>query len=118
MVERLRDRVKHYLRVRYRDFVRRPGRTVRHILRTAGLTPHDTDLRHSRDGTLDLGTHHVPAGNPNRDEVGTIDLEEDTSWKRKLNSVARGLVTGLTFPLLRRYGFLTDGEPGGHTSAS
>lgn len=118
MVERLRNRGRHYLRVRYRDFVRRPGRTVRHILRRAGLTPHETDLRHIRDGTLNLGTHHVLAGNPIRGEVGTINLEEDTSWKRKLNPVARGLVTGLTFPLLRRYGYLTDGEPDGHTSVS
>lgn len=118
MVERLRERGEDYLRVRYRDFVRRPGRTVRRILHMTGLTPRDTDLRHIRDGTLDLGTHHVLAGNPIRDEVGTIDLEEDTSWERKLSPVARGLITGLTFPLLRRYGYLTNGEPDGHTSSS
>lgn len=111
LVESLRSDAASYLRVRYRDFVRSPASSLRRVLEGVGEYRGDGQLDHVRDGGLDLEPQHVLAGNPMRDERGTIDLREDLEWRRELGPWSRGIVTALTLPLLGRYGYLSsDGE--------
>lgn len=116
LVESLRSRSSSYLRVRYRDFVRRPATSLRRILRSADEFEGPWQLNHARDGSLDLESQHVLAGNPMREERGEIDLREDLEWRRELGTGSRSLVTALTLPLLGRYGYLTSGDGDGDGS--
>lgn len=106
MVESLRSEAAGYVRVRYRDFVRSPEESLRRVLGQVGEYRSPRQLDHVADGALELEPHHILAGNPSRDRVGTVPLKEDVEWRRTLDTAARGLVTALTFPLLARYGYL------------
>lgn len=105
LVEGIRDEADGYRRVRYRDFIQGPVVEVGRVLELVGDRVGPADLEHIEDGRVDLGPHHVLAGNPMREDVGTIALKEDVSWRRKLGVGARGLVSILTWPLLKRYGY-------------
>jgi hypothetical protein len=63
------------------------------------------------DGLLDgdkisLGATHQVAGNPMRFHVGELDLRRDDAWRASFSSSNRWLVSGLTAPLMVRYGYL------------
>ncbi len=113
MVESLGPAASGYVRVRYRDFVRSPAKTLRRILREVEEFHGPQQLAHVRDGVLELDSQHILAGNPMREQRGSIALEEDLEWQRELGTTRRRVVTALTLPLLRRYGYLAphDGEP-------
>ena len=106
MVESLGSDATSYCRVRYRDFVRSPVPTLKRMLRNVGEYRGPRQLDHVRDGRLELDAQHVLAGNPMREQQGTVPLEEDLAWRRNLGTVTRGLVTALTLPLLNRYGYV------------
>ena len=112
LVESLGPTASGYVRVRYRDFVRSPRETLRKLLRDVGEFRGPRQLAHVRDGALELDSQHILAGNPMRDQRGAVVLEEDLEWRRQLGTVRRGVVTALTLPLLRRYGYVPadDGE--------
>lgn len=94
------------LRVRYEDFVRAPAATVREIAVFAGL---GDSVRLPFDGetAVRLSPNHQVAGNPMRFKTGRIEIRADEVWKTELGSGRRRLVTGLTLPVLARYGYLT-----------
>lgn len=119
MVESLGPRASTYLMVRYRDFVRSPVETLHEVLRGIGEFRGPGQLAHVRDGVLELDSEHILAGNPMREEHGTVDLEEDLEWRRELGTPGRSVVTALTLPLLRRYGYIPsgDGEAEGESAA-
>lgn len=112
MVESLRSDAAGYVRVRYRDFVRAPERTLRRVLEAHGEYRSPAQLDHVEDGALELEQHHILAGNPMRNEAGTVPLDEDVAWRRNLGTGARRLVTAVTLPLLARYGYLGSSPPG------
>ncbi len=60
--------------------------------------------------TVDLPSGHIPAGNRMRLLSGSVTLRVDDAWRRELDPHARRLVTRITWPLLRRYGYLPDGK--------
>lgn len=110
MAERTAARAATYTRVRYEDFVRRPEATVRQILELLDRADGDEALRHVEGRTLEFGKrHHVIASNPNRSETGPVELREDTAWRSGMGTLRKGVVTALTYPLLRRYGYLSEG---------
>ena len=119
MVESLGPAASSYVRVRYRDFVRAPGGTLRRILQEVGEFRGPRQLAHVRDGVLELDSQHILAGNPMRDQRGAVALEEDLEWKRELGAARQKVVTALTLPLLSRYGYVPaeDGR-GGDESGS
>ena len=103
MTERTAKRTHGYHRVRYEDFVRDPSATVRTIveLMDGAAVP----LPHVSGRSVRLGMDHLIASNPNRSRRGDIELREDAAWRDDPNAARRWLVTGLTLPLLRRYGY-------------
>jgi len=94
-----------YLRVRYEDFVAQPHRTIQAILGHAGIEPAVGDLSFLRDREVALAPNHTVDGNPVRFSIGPVLLREDDEWRREMSSRDRFLVTALTSPLLRSYGY-------------
>ena len=100
------------LQVRYEDWVREPYTALAAILTFAGVSPDSTttipafeDSNGNRDFVL--GTSHTCSGNPMRFTQGTVQLRSDDRWRAGMQQRDRRLVTALTWPLLRRYGYLS-----------
>ncbi|GIV85768.1 MAG: hypothetical protein KatS3mg052_2775 [Candidatus Roseilinea sp.] len=104
--ERLVSRLKpdRYVRLRYEDLMRRPRQCLCQIARWAGMNEDDLPLR-GLDQAF-LSTAHLLAGNQNRFHTGLISLRPDEEWRSAMGRSERWLVSLLTGPLLRRYGYL------------
>ena len=94
-----------HLRLRYEDFVTGPKDSFERILDL--LDEPDAGLPLVGEQEVKLGVSHTVSGNPNRFDTGAIELRPDHEWTRKMKPRDRNLVTGLTFPLLKRYGYET-----------
>lgn len=92
-----------YLRIRYEDFADHPLETLAQILSTLGLP--FPGLQFMNDAKASLKPNHTVAGNPMRFKQGMIDVKPDTDWVLNMKRSHRSLVTALTFPLLRQYGY-------------
>lgn len=97
------------LRIRYEDWVRSPVQETARIMALCGHTPSPTDAL--TDSYVNLTPSHTCSGNPLRFATGRIDIKMDDAWRRNLPMASRRLVTGLTSPLLRKYGYLETYEP-------
>jgi hypothetical protein len=95
------------LRIRYEDVVREPREQ---LIRTAAFLGEDLDGRVEMDafrpGSFELGTDHTVAGNRMRLERGAVAVRVDDEWTDRLPQRQRHAVTLLSWPLLRRYGYL------------
>ena len=91
-----------YLRLRYEDFVADPSTSFEQIL---DLLDEDAELPLAGEREVMLGISHTVSGNPNRFDTGSVALRPDQAWKKDMNPRDRNLVTGLTSPLLYRYGY-------------
>jgi hypothetical protein len=96
---RTRDK---YLRLRYEDFVADPRKSLERILEFVGLT---AELPLAGEREVMLGISHTVSGNPNRFETGAVELRPDHEWISNMRPRHRALVTALTFPLLKHYGY-------------
>jgi hypothetical protein len=94
---------ERYLRVRYEDFVADPRESFQKILRLVGFADAEAPLVGERE--VKLGVSHTVSGNPNRFETGAVELRPDHEWISKMNPRDRALVTALTLPLLKHYGY-------------
>jgi hypothetical protein len=104
LLKRMNNRSERYLRVRYKDLVERPEETLARIGKYVGETI-DNDFFIDRH-TVRLGVNHTIAGNPMRFENGTIPIRFDDEWLYKMSARQRRVVTALTWPLLRLYGYV------------
>jgi hypothetical protein len=91
--------------VRYEGFVAAPATELERIAAYAGERVGAEDLAFVRPGFLTLGTDHTVAGNRMRFRRGDIALRLDDEWRTRLDPHDRRLVTALTWPLLRAYGY-------------
>ncbi|MDP8911041.1 MAG: sulfotransferase [Actinomycetota bacterium] len=99
------------LLLRYESLVTAPEEEIRRIIRHAGEEVRDEDLDFLEDGSVELGVHHTVAGNPMRFSRGRIALRVDDEWKTQLDRAQQRLIAVLTWPLLKRYGYLGDERP-------
>ncbi len=104
------------LRVRYEEFLRAPIESLRRIAEFAGLPGDDAAmafLAADDDGsvTARLSANHTASGNPMRFQTGPVLLRRDEEWRTRLEPADRRRVTALTYPLLRRYGYLRGAPP-------
>ncbi len=93
---------RRYLRLRYEDFVAEPRESFERILSLLG---EDADPPLAGEREVKLGVSHTVSGNPNRFETGAVALRRDEEWTQKMSERDKKLVTALTFPLLKRYGY-------------
>lgn len=106
MVELLRLRCP-YLFVRYEDVVVHPQQHASRILRHAGLSGADTESLSLNGRTVTLSPNHTVEGNPMRFTSVKLDLRIDVAWRNEMPKLDRRIVTYLTMPMLRRYGYST-----------
>ena len=93
---------ERYLRLRYEDFVADPRKSLQRIL---GLLEVTAELPLAGEREVMLGVSHTVSGNPNRFETGAVELRPDHEWMDRMEPRHRALVTALTYPLLKRYGY-------------
>jgi hypothetical protein len=97
------DGPERYLRVRYEDVVADPVGQLRRIATFAGLDPAGLPL--DADGRVTLAPTHSVAGNPSRHRTGAVAITDDAEWLRALPGRSYAVVTAVTLPLLRRFGY-------------
>lgn len=89
--------------VRYEDFTADPKATLDRVAAFVGRAP---DVGAVIDGrTLRLTASHTVAGNPTRFADGELTIRPDEEWVDGLPPRDRRLVSALTWPLRRRYGY-------------
>ena len=91
------------MRMRYEDFVKEPRRGLEEILSLLDEVTDRVPIEGER--TALLGPNHAVAGNPSRFRTGSVSLKEDDEWRTSIGSRDRVLTTGLSLPLLMRYGY-------------
>jgi hypothetical protein len=91
------------LRLRYEDLVADPAGSLRSSAGLMDEKPETLPLR--ADHLAVLGVNHGVMGNPSRFVTGEVELLEDDDWKRAQAPTSRRLITGLTLPLIARYGY-------------
>jgi hypothetical protein len=91
------------MRIRYEDFVREPSAIVERIVEYAGEESEKGPFVAPTE--VELEPSHSVAGNPSRFTTGRVAVQPDEEWRRRMRPVDRRLVTGLTWPLLGRYGY-------------
>lgn len=97
------QRSDKYIRVRYQDFVTKPGEWIGRISKVAGLdTPVPDNLLH---GYVEIAAHHQIYGNPLRFNRGQVLLRVDDEWKDKMKPSDKFITDMLTWPLLRYFGY-------------
>ncbi len=92
-------------RLRYEDFVADPRGWLERIAEFAGLDASGGALDFVTDAGLDLGTVHTVSGNPSRFQTGLVPLRRDDAWRDGLADRDRRVVTALTLPGSRAYGY-------------
>lgn len=91
------------LTVRYEDLTEDPEGQLDRIAAFVGRAP---DVGAVLDGrTLRVGEGHTVAGNPTRFGGGEVTIRPDEEWRIGLSPRDRRLVTALTWPLRKRYGY-------------
>jgi hypothetical protein len=93
------------VRVRYERLVDAPRDELIRVLTGLGEPFRPEDLGFISDGHVSLGVNHTVMGNPMRLDQGPVELFLDDRWKTSMGHRHRGIVTALTRPLLRRYGY-------------
>ncbi len=96
----------HYHRVTYEGFLNAPRAEVESLLADLGL-PRELDGVFPDQHTVQLSASHTVAGNPARLTHGLVQIKPDDEWRRSMGRRDRILVTLLSLPLLRRYGYPT-----------
>lgn len=94
------------LRVRYEDLVARPRACLERIFEFAGEKPASLDFLDT-GRSAQLTPSHTVSGNPMRFDTGPVRLVADTEWRLQMRPAHRVAVTAMTYPLLRRYGYVS-----------
>ena len=106
VTELLRPLHVPYLFVRYEDLVQDPAASLRTILDFAGVGT-EADLGFLDAGTARLERSHTVDGNPMRFATGPLTIRADDAWRTAMVPRDRSVVSTLTAPLLRHYGYRT-----------
>lgn len=94
------------LRLRYEDVLTDPAAALVAVARLCDLDVDDLDLSFvAGDRATTSAEMHSVAGNPMRFGGSELTLRLDDAWRREFDRSKRRLVTAMTAPLLRRYGY-------------
>jgi Sulfotransferase family len=91
------------LSVRYETLVRSPGDELARVIRFADKEP--GELPFLQDGKALLNGHHMLSGNPMRVGAQTVSLQVDDQWRDRLDPATVRMVSTVTWPLRRAYGY-------------
>jgi sulfotransferase family protein len=96
-----------YQRLRYEDLADQPRAVMTEVLVT--LRYPDNGLEFLSGDMANLRPDHTVSGNPMRFETGPVRVAPDVAWEREMRRRDKRLVTAMTWPLLRAYGYGGDG---------
>ncbi len=94
--------------VRYEEFVTDPAQVVGQVLKIIGVELPPDLISGNR---VSLSRTHSVAGNPNRHQSGAVELSSDDEWRQAMRRSEHALVTALTAPGLRRFGYRMGTRP-------
>lgn len=101
-LDALRKSAQNSILIRYEDFVVDPQNALKKVLDLIGF-----DENTSLNNTKNINSaRHMINGNPMRFDKGTISIRPDFSWKQKISGLSNGIVTTMTFPLLKKYDYV------------
>jgi hypothetical protein len=107
-------------RIYYESFVASPHETIRGALSLLDDVCHvaESALPFVGPHEVQLSKTHTVWGNPSRQRTGRVQLSPDSEWSTTLSAWQKTIVTALTYPLARQYGYFSALEsqsaPGGH----
>ena len=93
------------VRVRYESLVRSPRQEMTRVLEGLDEPFVPDDLSFISGEQVTLRANHTVMGNPMRMDNGAVRLRLDDQWRISMGPSHRRLVTIMTKPLLRRYGY-------------
>ena len=93
------------VRVLHENLVTSPRPELERILAVLRESVQPEDLAFVSNAQVVLGTNHTVMGSPLRLVTGPVKLGLDEQWKTAFGRGPRRMVTALTRPLLRRYGY-------------
>lgn len=111
----IREVGKPSLFARYEDAVAQPDTLTGCV--SEFLAHQGIDVRYPSfaSGVIPIRRNHTVAGNPLRiNDTGEIRVRADAEWERKMQPRHRQMITALTAPLLKRYGYLSTHESTQH----
>jgi hypothetical protein len=91
------------IRLRYEDLIENPRMQLERITKMNGDGAEAFDF--IEGNRVSLGSGHLLGGNPMRFQHGELPLSLDEEWRRNMPPWKRRLVTSVTLPLLRAYGY-------------
>lgn len=97
------EQQQHYLFLKYEDFAQQPRQWVEQIVDFVGEPM--AELPFMNDQTLTLRQTHSVAGNEARLAKESLTIRFDNEWRRQIPAAKKWLVTMMTWPWLRRYGY-------------
>jgi hypothetical protein len=92
-------------RVRYEDVVGDPVGTLVQASAALGLELAPADLPTVTEAGVVLSPSHGLSGNPGRFRSGALPLRRDDGWLTAMPAASKAVVTALTLPLLKKYGY-------------
>jgi hypothetical protein len=103
LAQRAAGRFSSFLRLRYEDFVDEPRASLEQICALAGVAKPDLGFLDGKTARLERRNCTL-SGNPMRFSDGELTILRDTRW-HAMPWPARTIVSTLTWPLRRRYGY-------------
>lgn len=104
-------------RLRYEDFIANPEESLFAATLALGVPLGPGDLPRVTHGQVELSPSHGLSGNPARFRSGPVALRRDDTWTTQMPRADRAVVSALTFPLSRAYGYPTTTGPAPRTTA-
>lgn len=108
-VQALRHRGVPLTRLRYEDLVADASGSVERAWAELGL-PGRADVPMTTPTSIELHTTHSVAGNPMRFRTGHTELRRDDAWRTALAARDRRVVTAMSWPALKAFGYLEPEE--------
>ena len=94
-------------RMRYEDLVADAAGSVGRAWRELGM-PGRVEIPMTSPTSIDLSTSHSVAGNPMRFRTGPTELKRDDAWRTALATRDRRIVTAMSWPVLKAFGYLEE----------
>lgn len=100
---RLRTLSSNYARMNYESLAGDPEPSINKLYEALDRARPNLDFIEKNRAQLSVA--HTASGNPMRLKTGELTVELDDDWRSEMSSLSQFAVTGLTWPLLRWFGY-------------
>lgn len=95
-----------FVLLRYEDFLAKPKESLIKVIQISDHPLKKNEFKFLDDPQYAYKAQHIPRGNPNRFQMGAIEICPDSEWKTRMRKAPRLLVSLITWPLLSKYGYV------------